>query len=384
MKRPELMDLYTDFLTSSPQIASALVMAKVLNGVYSHDAITRMLSQPEISQKDYWRSIKKLVRQVEHEEGVISVDDFICHKPHSAENELIAYHYDHTSGSTQRGINIVSFTYVNRIIEPKVKLPVAFEIIRKDREETKTVKDKKTGKFIQKTSRKASIGKNELFRTRLKILTHQNNIKYRYVAFDTWYSSAENMKFIVNDLKKHFVCAIKDNRSITFDLAIEDKPKKEQQWLAVSEANIEPNRPYKIRLKNIPFTLILVKKVFHNLNGTIGVQYLVISDTELNAEQSSTIYKDRWSSEDVHRSLKQNVALEKMPAKMDRSQANHIFAAMIAQVKLEAMKMATKTNHYTLKRNILMDALKQAWIHIQKLKELCLEKSIDLPNFSIA
>ena len=69
---------------------------------------------------------------------------------------------------------------------------------------------------------------------------------------------------------------------------------------------------------------------------------------------------------------------------MVRSQANHIFASMIAQVKLEAMKMATKTNHYTLKRNILMDALKQAWIQVQKLKELCLQKSIDLPNLLTA
>lgn len=384
MKRPELMDLYTDFLTSSPQIASALVMAKVLNDAYSHDSITRMLAQSEISQKDYWRSIKKLVRRVEHDEGVISIDDFICHKPHSNQNEIIAYHYDHTSGRSERGINIVSFTYVNRQIEPKIKIPVAFEIIRKDTEATKTVKDKKTKKIVQKTSRKASIGKNELLRNRLKTLTHHNNIKYRYIAFDTWYSSAENMKFIVNDLKKHFVCAVKGNRSITFDLAVQDKSKKEQQWLSVSEADIEPNCPYKIRLKKIPFTLILVKKVFHNLNGTVGVQYLVTSDTELNADNCSTIYKDRWSSEDVHRSLKQNAALEKMPAKMERSQANHIFAAMIAQVKLEAMKMATKTNHYTLKRNILMDALKQAWIHIQKLKELCLEKSIDLPNFLTA
>ena len=130
--------------------------------------------------------------------------------------------------------------------------------------------------------------------------------------------------------------------------------------------------------------MILVKKVFHNLNGTVGVQYLVSSDTELDAETCSTIYKDRWSSEDVHRSLKQNTALEKMPAKMERSQANHIFAAMIAQVKLEAMKIATKTNHYTLKRNILMDALKHAWRQIQKLKELCLDKSIDFPNLMTA
>ena len=104
----------------------------------------------------------------------------------------------------------------------------------------------------------------------------------------------------------------------------------------------------------------------------------------MHADTFSTIYKDRWSSEDVHLSLKQNVALEKMPTKMERSQANHIFASMIAQTKLECMKMATKNNYYTLKRNILMNALKLAWEEVQNLKELCNEKSIDLSNFQPA
>lgn len=379
MKRPELMDLYTDFLTSSPNVVSALMMSKVLNEAYSHDAITRMLAQSELDQKTYWRSIKKLVRQVECEDGVISVDDFIEHKPYSEQNELIAYHYDHAEGKTVRGINIVTFTYVNRQADPKVKLPIAFEVVRKDLEVTKTIKDKKSGKFIEKTSRAASISKNELFRSRLKVLTHQNNVKYSYVAFDTWYSASENMNFIVENLKKHFVCAIKDNRLIKL---IDSN--QQQQWLTVSEANIEPDRVYRIRLKKVPFDLILIKKVFHNLDGSVGVQYLVSSDTELDAERGSTIYKDRWSSEDVHRSLKQNVALEKMPAKKECSQANHIFAAMIAQTKLESLKIATKQNHYALKRNILIEALKRAWEEIQKLKELCIEKSINLPNFLTA
>ena len=381
MKRPALMDLYTDFLTSSPNIASALLLAKVLENEYSHDSITRMLAQPELDQKLYWKSIKKTVRRIETDQGVISIDDFISHKPHSSMNEIVCYHYDHSVGKTVRGINIVSFTYVNREHEPKVKVPVAFEIIRKDLEVTKQVKDKRSGKFVKKTSRAASVGKNELFRNRLKVLTHQNNIRFRYVTFDTWYSSAENMNFIVQDLKKDFVGAIKDNRLISFE---SDDKNEKQQWLAVSKAEIEPNRPYKIKLKKVPFTLILMKKLYHNLNGTVGVQYLVSSDTELDADTFSTIYKDRWSSEDVHRSLKQNVALEKMPTKMERSQANHIFASMIAQTKLECMKMATKNNHYTLKRNILMNALKLAWEEVQKLKELCNEKSIDLPNFQPA
>jgi len=385
MKRVKLMDLYTDFLTTSPQVSSALVFVKVLLDSYSHDSVTRMLAQAELDQQTYWRSIKKLVRRVESDVGVLSIDDFIIHKPHSRENELVSYHYDHTSGQSKRGINVVSFTYVTGEGESKTKLPIAFELVRKDSEVTKMVKDKRTGKFVEKTSRKASVSKNELLRNRLKVLTHQNQVRYGTVTFDTWYSSAENMTFIVKDLQKHFVCAIKDNRRIVLLDTVEEgntKKFKQKDWVSVSKADIEPNRPYLIKLKNVPFVLVLVKKVFHNSNGTVGVQYIVGSDTRLQTEDISAIYKNRWSSEDVHRSLKQNAAIEKMPAKLERSQANYIFAAMMAQVKLEALKIATKTNHYTLKRNILIEALKTAWEELKKLKELCIEKSIEIPNFS--
>lgn len=73
-----------------------------------------------------------------------------------------------------------------------------------------------------------------------------------------------------------------------------------------------------------------------------------------------------------------------MPVKMVRSQANHVFASMIAQVKLECMKLATKKNHYTLKRQILIDSLKAAWKQINELKDICLKNNIELPNFSTA
>lgn len=369
MKSAKLLDLYSDFLTSSPNIASALVLSKVLGDTYSHDSITRMLAQKELSQQSYWKVIKPTVRRIESDDGVITIDDTIEHKPHSDENEIVAWHYDHTSGTSVKGINILTFTYVNTEIEPTVKLPVAFEIIRKD-----VIKKDKNGKEV----RQSSVSKNELLRQRLKVLAHQNHIKFRYVCFDTWYTSAENMRFIVEDVKKHFVCAIKDNRSICFDTSV---PKKQQQWIQVAQAEIEPNRPYKVRLKDVPFDLILIKKVFHNLNGTVGVQFLISSDTDQVADNVHSTYQKRWSSEDLHRSLKQNTALEKMPAKMECSQANHIFASMIAQVKLECLKLATKQNHYTLKRTIFIQALKVAWHQIIKLKELCLKNNIVLPNF---
>ena len=273
----------------------------------------------------------------------------------------------------------MTFTYVNPSFPLTVKLPTAFELVRKDSFQTKTVK--KNGKMVTKTSRCASVSKNELVRNRLHTLVYQNHVLFRYAAFDTWFSSAENINFIVKDLKKHVVCAIKDNRTVTFDL---QSPRKMQKWQQVSAADIEPNKAYRVRLKNIDFDLLLVKKVYHNLDGSVGVQYLVSSDTDLNAEEVCDLYKLRWSSEDLHKSLKQNTALEKMPAKKEASQANHVFAAMVAQVKLECLKLATRKNHYALKRNILIQALKTAWIEINKLKELCIEKNIDLPNFSTA
>lgn len=379
MKKSNLLDLYTDFLMTAPSAVSALVMSKILQDAYSHDSITRMLAQDELDQSIFWKLIKPTIRQVESEDGVISVDDTIENKPYSDENELISWHFDHTVGKSVKGINIVTFNYSSQYEDLTMKLPVSFELVRKDKLVEKT--EKKDGKFITRTVRQASISKIELVRNRLQTLVFQNQVKFKYVTFDTWYSDADLITYIVKNLKKQVVCAIKDNRNVSFDI---DNPAKERSWTAASEAEIEPEKTYQVYLKGIDFPITLVKKVYNHLDGSSGVQFLVSTDTNLSVEQVTNVYKKRWTSEELHRSLKQNTALEKMPAKMESSQANHIFASMIAQVKLEALRLATKVNHYTIKRNILIEALKVAWSQIQQLKELCLTKNISLPNFNIA
>ena len=95
MKSAKLLDLYSDFLTSSPNIVSALIMSSVLQDAYSDDSITRMLAQPELDPKDYWRLIKPTVRRIESDSDTISVDDTLEHKPYSDENDLIAWHHNH-------------------------------------------------------------------------------------------------------------------------------------------------------------------------------------------------------------------------------------------------------------------------------------------------
>lgn len=381
MKSPELMDLYSDYLLSSPSVVSAVVMVKVLNDSYSHDAVTRMLAQPELSQQKFWKQVKKVIRQVESECGVISVDDSIEDKPHSTENELISWHYDHSVGKSVKGINFVTFTYVSDLSsETKVKIPLAWELVRKDKLVEKT--EKKEGKFITRQVRQASVSKIQLVKERLSILIQQNQVKCKYITFDSWYSSADLIKHIVLTLKKQVICALKDNRLISFDIT--EASEKSKTWVAVAQADLEPGKVYQVRVKEIPFTLHLVKKVYDNLDGSMGVQYLLSSDTTQDVKEIDQTYQKRWSSEDLHRSLKQNTALEKMPAKMACSQANHIFASMIAQVKLEALKIATKKNHYALKKQILIEALKSAWKYVQELKNWAIEKNIIFPNFEPA
>ena len=379
MKAAKIMDLYSDFLMTSPNIVSALLLESVLDKKYSHDSITRMLVQKELSQKEYWSKVKPLIRQVESaSEGIIAIDDTIEEKPHSGENELISWHHDHSKKGKDKmtkGIQILTFTYVSPQKEGKIQLPIAFDLVRKD----VIYEDTKTGK----KKRKSSVSKNDLLQERLKVLAHQNNVKFKYVCWDKWFSSASNMCFVVQEIKRHFACPIKSNRTISFDLNMDKKTSK-KEWVSVTQANLEPNKVYQICLKKVPFKLSLIKKVYHNLDGSVGVQYLVTSDTDLDYNQIDTVYEKRWSSEELHRSLKQNTGLEKMPAKKEYSQANHIFASMLAQVKLEALKMSTKQHHYALKRNILIQSLKKAWKEIQKLKELCLEKNIKIPNFLTA
>ncbi len=77
--------------------------------------------------------------------------------------------------------------------------------------------------------------------------------------------------------------------------------------------------------------------------------YLVSSDVMLDYERLTTIYQKRWKVEEYHKSLKSNASLAKSPTKTVRTQSNHFFVCIYAFVKLERMKIVTKTNHFALR-----------------------------------
>lgn len=190
-----LLDLYTDYLISAFGAVRSTGLSQMLDSAVSHDQISRMLGKREFTQQEYWKAIKSLVRRVESPHGVIKIDDTIEEKPHSTENSIICWHYDHSKDRNVKGINILNFVYQPYPnAETEFSLPVAFEIIEK----TEQFFDSKSGKVKRRNER----GKNEIVRTRLRILSQLNKVKFQTVLWDTWYSSNENFEFIHKELKK--------------------------------------------------------------------------------------------------------------------------------------------------------------------------------------
>jgi len=137
---------------------------------------------------------------------VLIFDDTVQEKAHSQENNLTCWHFDHTINHSVKGINLLNCLYHAN----DVSLPVAFEIV------TKPIRfcDVNT----RKEKRKSVTTKNELLRGMLSTC-RQNQLKWRYILADSWFSSTENMQFIHEHLKKYFILALKSNRLVALSLA---------------------------------------------------------------------------------------------------------------------------------------------------------------------
>lgn len=350
----DLLELYSDYLLSAFSYTTATGLSAMTNGAISHDKITRFLAGKEADSPELWRMVKPSVRELEGDEllGVLIIDDTIEEKPYTDESELICWHYDHSQGRNVKGINLISALYQ----VGDASIPVAFELVKK----TEWVFNEKRGKW----QRKSPQTKNELYRRMLAACT-KNRIEFSYVLSDVWYASSENMRCIKQDLEKEFIMPLKANRKVA--VSFEHK-KKRGDYEQVGSLELEPATVRKVYLEQVEFPLLLVKQVFKNEeDGSEGVLYLVSSDVTLDHERLTTIYQKRWKVEEYHKSLKSNASLAKSPTKTIRTQSNHFFACIYAFVKLERMKIATKTNHFALRSRLYLKAIQAAYQELQKL-----------------
>ena len=348
----DIAEIYSDYLIASFGLTTATGLSKLLDAEISHDKITRFLAGKARTSKDLWQFVKPLVREIESDDACLILDDSIEEKPYTDENEIVCWHYDHSKQLLVKGINFLSCLYQTK----HMALPIGFDLIRK----TEMYLDPKDGK----QKRRSPISKNELARSQIE-RAMKNKIKFRFVLFDVWFASVENLKLIL-EKDKHFICPLKSNRKI----ALSKEEKLQGRWHKLQNMEIETNTVYLIYLEGLDVPVLLIKQIFTNEDGKTAVQYLISSDTKLSIDDITTNYQRRWRVEEYHKSLKQNASLERSPTQTERTQTNHFFAALCGYIKLERLKIKTRQNHFALKSKLYLKALLTAFQTLRELNQV--------------
>lgn len=347
-----LLDIYSDYLISQSQYATATGLADIFDGEISHDQVSRFLRAADYGAKELWEHIKPEIRR--HEEttgGILMLDDTISEKTYTDENAVNCWHFSHAKHRHVKGINLLSCL----VRYGDIALPVGYDIVKKDR----VYSDLKT----RRQKRKASINKNEMFRQIIQQAVN-NRVLFDYVLADNWFGSKANMAFIHETLRKSFIFGVKSNRCIAMTYQ-DAKGGQFQQLNAFDWKEGECNTVY---LKDIAFPVKLLKKIFTNEDGSTGTLYLVTNDLSLDADRLYLVYQKRWRIEEFHKSIKQNASLSKSPTKTIRTQCNHLFAAMISFCKLELLKVKTALNHFAIRHKLLLKANQIMFNELQLLK----------------
>jgi len=125
-----LKDLYMDYLISSTQLTTCTGLSKVLDGVISHDKFTRLLSKGKFDSKSLWKQSKVMAQEISQSKytKVLSFDDSIMPKPHTKENALNSWHFDHCSGRNIKGVQFLTALFNTQ----DMNVPVMSELIKKE------------------------------------------------------------------------------------------------------------------------------------------------------------------------------------------------------------------------------------------------------------
>lgn len=349
MKKEDL-ELYTDYLISTFGSATATGLSSMVDGDVSHDRVTRFLSEREYTSKDLWLQVKSTVREIEKDDGVLIFDDTIQEKAWTDENEVMCWHFDHCSGRSVKGINLLNALYHS----DNVSVPVAFEVVRKPNQFCDVV--------TRKVKRASEVTKNELMREMIATCIN-NNVKFKYVLMDSWFGAVENFEFIVKK-KKHFIAALKDNRLV----ALSEKDKRQGRFVRIDTLELSDKQAVRGWLKGYANAVLLVRQVFTNKDGSTGLLNLACSDLTCDGDAITMIYKKRWKVEVFHKSLKSNASLAKSPTRTVTTQNNHVFMSIYAVFKLECLSLKRKINQFALRTKLYIKATRQAYLELQALR----------------
>jgi putative transposase len=306
---------YIDFLVASPGPASCTEAARVQPDspfAPAHDSYNRLLNRLEPDPEELWEEAEPLVEKAR---GALVIDDSTLDQRRARHIELVTRHWSGKHNRPVRGINLISLLWT----DGDRKIPVDYRIY----------------------SKADGLTKHDHFWEML-LMARGRGFCPRYVLFDGWYASLENLKQ-VRGFGWHWLTRLRGDRVVT----PEDRISRALDAVAVRAAGTV------LHLRG--YGLI---KVFRIDAPDGDTEYWATNDLAMDAGVRRHYAEVSFAIENYHRDLKQYCGVEKCRARAARAQRNHIGWALRAFVRLEWHHFTTGVSAFEAKMRLVRDAVR--------------------------
>lgn len=316
MNQAKVTDLeYINFLVASPLVFSCTEAARVQPEQprrVAHDALTRLLHRLDPDPTPLWDEAKQ---HVSLHDGILIIDDTTLDKPYAQQIQLVHRHWSGKHHRVVSGINLVTLLWS----DGTDAIPCDYRLYDKPVD---------------------GVTKNEHFRAMLQS-AKERGFRPRLVAFDSWYSSLENLK-TVRSFEWHWLTRLKSNRQVDLDRSGNRAP---------SECDLSADGSV-VHLKG--YGMICVFRIVTPDGDT---EYWATDVVGMTPVERERVADKVWRIEVYHRGLKQFCGVERCQAPSGRAQRNHIGWAVRAFLRLEHHRILRGTSWFEAKMGIIRGAL---------------------------
>lgn len=306
---------YINFLVAAQQVFSAVEAARShpeSQRQPAHDAYTRLLQRLPPDSEALWTEVQACIDLLK---GLLVIDDTTLDKPYAQKMALVSRHWSGKHQQVVQGINLISLVWT----DGDAALPCDYRLYHKTQD---------------------GLSKNDHFRSMLAA-AQGRGFQPALVAFDSWYSSLENLK-LVRDFDWEWLTRLKSNRQVSV------RPGEQQ---AVRDVDIPP-AGLTVHLRG--YGLV---KVFRTVDTDGNADYWATSHLQMTEPQRQLAAERAWLVEVYHRTLKQFTGIERGQFRLEPAQRNHIGLAIRAYLRLEYHRWQSRLSIFHSKLDIIRSAV---------------------------
>jgi putative transposase len=312
---------YINFLVAAQRVFSTVEAARSHpdeGRKPAHDAYTRLLQRLPPDSAALWAEVQPCI---ERDKGLLVIDDTTLDKPYASQMALVTRHWSGKQHAVVQGINLISLVWT----EGDAAFPCDFRLYNKAND---------------------SLSKNDHFRTLLET-AKARGFAPNLVAFDSWYSSLENLK-LVRAFEWDWLTRLKSNRQVSLQAGAQQ---------AVCDLDISP-LGLVVHLRG--YGLV---KLFRTVDPHGNAEHWASNRLSMTEAQREVLSARAWLIETYHRALKQFTGVERGQFRLERSQRNHIALALRAYVRLEFHRWRTRFSIFSSKLDIIRAAVRLYLAH---------------------